>query len=239
MKRLALGFFVIVLFITSCTNPMDRPLNSKDFPKIKETINSDTAFSKMKKKFIIDNLTNELNIVTLGKALKVDKSKFPTFKKEISDLSKEFDSTYAAKLKIKKDNEILNNFAKLTDAYAVPIDKYHGYLFMNLKFNNPFTKPVLYVIIEYKYVDKYDTEYFDSKTKITDKVAGNFKTETKLVSEENYNDVSEFLATKLPENKKENRKYLMKNLKVKTLGIVFKDKTEIFHEDVDWKYLDN
>jgi hypothetical protein len=50
MKKITLGFMVIAtLIITSCTNPMDKPLNSEDFVKVKEEISTDKNYSQMKK----------------------------------------------------------------------------------------------------------------------------------------------------------------------------------------------
>ena len=60
------------------------------------------------------------------------------------------------------------------EAYAEPIvnfttsiSKYKGYLNMTLKFNNNFMKEALYVILNYKYVDNYDSKfYFKAKLKL-------------------------------------------------------------------------
>lgn len=124
---------------------------------------------------------------------------------------------------------------------------------MKLKFNNQFDKEILYIILNYKYVNKYDSQFFDKKTKLTDEVAGDFKGELEISTTEKYNDVAEFMYTKVPTqarkalkdelgvekaNKKMQHDFLMKGLKLKTLGIVFKDKTELVKQDADWNYLD-
>jgi hypothetical protein len=40
-------------------------------------------------------------------------------------------------------------------------------------------------------------------------------------------------------NKKVQRDFLMKVLKLETAGIVLKDKSELVQQDAEWKYLDN
>lgn len=257
MKKIALGFMMIAtLIITSCTKPMDKPMNSEDFPKIKEEISADKSYSPMKSKYIIDNLSEQLGFLELGKAMgkKMDESKISTFREEISDLSTAFYSIRTAKLEIRDNNKKLENFVELIDANTISIDKYKGYLTMKLKFNNPFEKEILYIILNYKYVNKYDSKFFDEKIKLTDEVAGDFKGELEVSSSEKYNDVAEFMYTKVPiqaskalrdklgeekANKKVNHDFLMEGLRLETLGIVFKDKTELFHQDADWKYLED
>jgi len=40
-------------------------------------------------------------------------------------------------------------------------------------------------------------------------------------------------------NTKVQRDFLMEGLKLETLGIVFKDKSELVLQDAEWKYLEN
>lgn len=105
----------------------------------------------------------------------------------------------------------------------------------------------------YKYVNKYDSKFFEKKTKLTDEIAGDFKGELKVSTEE-YNDVAEFMYSEVPirasqalrdelgeekANKKVQLDFLMEGLKLETLGIVFKDKSELFLQDAEWEYLEN
>jgi len=147
MKKIALGFMAIAaLIITSCTNPMDKPLNSEDFGKIKEEISADKNYSQMKKNYIIDNLTQQLGFLELGKTMgkamgkDMDESKISTFKEEIVELTVAFDSIRTAKIEIAENNNKLENFIELIDANTISMDKYKGYLSMTLKFNNQFEK---------------------------------------------------------------------------------------------------
>jgi hypothetical protein len=132
------------------------------------------------------------------------------------------------------------------------MDKYKGYLSMTLGFNNQFDKEILYVILNYKYVNKYDSEFFDEKSKLTDEVAGDFKGEVEISTKEEYNSVADFMYTKVPvqakqalrdelgeekANKKVKKEFLMEGLKVSVLGIVFKDKSELAKQNADWNYL--
>jgi hypothetical protein len=261
MKKITLGFMIITaLIIVSCTNTMDKPLNSKDFEKIKTEISTDKSYSPMKSKYIIDNLSEQLRFLELGKTMgkamgkDVDELKISTFREEIAELKVAFDSISTAKIEIVKNNKKLGNFIELIDANTTSIDKYKGYLTMKLKFNNQFEKEILYIIMNYKYVNKYDSKFFDKKTKLTDEVAGDFKGELEVSTTEKYNDVAEFMYTKVPvqakkvlrdelgadkANKKVKRDFLMEGMKLETLGIVFKDKSELIKQEAEWKYLEN
>ncbi|MCG8203232.1 hypothetical protein G1L01_11440 [Tenacibaculum finnmarkense] len=256
MKKITLGFMIITaLIIVSCTNTMDKPLNSKDFEEIKNEISTDKSYSSMKSKYIIDNLSEQLGFLELGKTMgkDVDELKISTFREEIAELTIAFDSISNAKTKIAKNNKKLENFIELIDANTTSIDKYKGYLTMKLKFNNKFEKEILYIIMNYKYVNKYDSKFFDEKTKLTDEVAGDFKDELKVSTTEKYNDVAKFMYTKVPvqakkalrdelgeekADKKVKHDFLMEGLKIETLGIVFKDKSELIKQDSNWKYLE-
>jgi len=244
---------IIGLFLSSCTSPLDKPLNKNDFPKIKEIISSDNTLKKMKKKFLLDNLSMYLGFSELGKALKIDKSKISTYRTLIDDLKSEYDSTESQILINIENNKKLKNFIILTYAEAIPIDEYNGYLSMKLKFNNTFNKDVLYALINYKYVNKYDSKFFDENAKLTDEVAKDFKGEIDITTNEKYNEVSEFMYKNVPieakkelisklgkkeANKKVNSDFMMEGLKIETLGIVFKDKTELMPGSEDWDYLE-
>ena len=260
MRRITLGLMTIAtLIITSCSNPMEKPLNSEDFRKVKEEISVDKNYSQMKKKYIIDNLSEQLGFLELGKTMgkamgkDMDELKISTFKEEIVELTIAFDSIRTAKIEIAENNEKLENFIELIDANTISMDKYKGYLSMTLGFNNQFDKEILYVILNYKYVNKYDSEFFDEKSKLTDEVAGDFKGEVEISTKEEYNSVADFMYTKVPvqakqalrdelgeekANKKVKKEFLMEGLKVSVLGIVFKDKSELIQQDAEWEYLE-
>lgn len=250
---------IAALIITSCTNPMDKPMNSEDFEKVKGEISADESYSPMKGKYIIDNLTEQLGFLEIGKTMgkamgkDMDELKISTFREEIAELTVAFDSIQIAKIEIAANNKKLENFIELIDASTASIDKYKGYLSMKLKFNNQFDKEILYIILNYKYVNKYDSEFFNEKTKLTDEVAGEFKGELEVSTTEQYNDVAEFMYTKVPiqakkalrdelgkekADKKIERDFLMEGLKLETLGIVFKDKTELVKQNAEWEYLE-
>ncbi len=241
-----------VLLLASCSNTLDHKINKEDFDDVKAEINSNTSYEEMKKKYLIDNISNLLGFAELGKALKISKDKIPTFREQIGELIKDFDSIKNSKLNIRKNNQKIESFIKLKDAESVSIDQYNGYLSMTLDFDNTFDKEILYVILNYKYVNKYDTKFFDKKTKLTDKIAKDFKGEVTVSTNEKYNDVARFMYKDVPvraskalrdelgdevANKKVMKEFLMEGLKISTLGIVFKDKTELMYEDADWKYL--
>ncbi|WP_150452179.1 hypothetical protein [Arenibacter lacus] len=248
------------LLVASCSNVMNKPMNLEDFDKVKEEISKNSEYTPEKSAYITDHLKESLGFLEMGKTMgkamrqKIDASVIPTFKEEIADLSVAYDSIRNAKLSAKRNNEKLENFTELVAANTISLDKYTGYLSMNLKFHNEFDKEVLYIILNYKYINKYDSKFFDEKTKLTDEVAGDFKGEVEVMTTEKYNDVANFMYTKVPTkasqelqdelgeeaaNKKVKNDFLMEGLEVKTLGIVFKDKTELFYEDAEWEYLES
>lgn len=248
---LASGLIASLVF-TSCTNLLDKPLNKEDFEKVKELVNSDETLKEMKKKYIIDNLSTYLGFAELGKALAGEGAEVKTYGEYIEELKVDFDSTETQILSNIENNKKLKEFITLTDAKAIPIDKYKGYLTMNLKFKNEFEKPILYTVINYKYVNKYDSKFFDEKVKLTDEVAKDFKEDVEITTTEKYNDVAEFLYSKVPvgapaklrkelgkevADKKVHRDFLMEGLKIETLGIVFEDKSELTLQNEDWEYL--
>lgn len=252
-KKILGAVFVATFFLSSCTNTLDKKLNKEDFDQVKQEINSDENYSDMKKKYLIDNLEMQLGFAELGKAMKMDESKMPTFRDQINELTTDFDSIRTAKLEIRENNQKLENFVTLIDANTVSIDKYKGYMSMNLDFNNKFDKEILYIILNYKYVNKYDSEFFNEKSKLTDEVANDFNGEVEISTKEEYNSVADFMYTKVPvqakkalrdelgeekANEKVKKEFLMEGLKVAALGIVFKDKSELVYQDADWKYLE-
>ncbi|MGQ1788491.1 MULTISPECIES: hypothetical protein [unclassified Saccharicrinis] len=248
---LASGLIASLVF-TSCTNILNKPLNKEDFEKVKELVNNDETLKEMEKKYVIDNLSTYLGFAELGKALAGDGAEVKTYGEYIEELKVDFDSTETQILINIENNKKLKEFITLTDAKAVPIDKYKGYLTMNLKFKNEFEKPILYTVINYKYVNKYDSKFFDEKVKLTDEVAKDFKEEVEVTTTEKYNDVASFLYSKVPvgapaklrkelgkevADKKVHRDFLMEGLKIETLGIVFEDKSELTLQNEDWEYL--
>jgi hypothetical protein len=253
-RKTKIGIFVAtVLMITSCTNTLDKPLNKEDFEKVKETIQTDNNYSPMKKRYILDNLSMQLGFTELAKAMNMDKGNIPTFRTQIDELVADFDSIRTVKLEIMENNNKLESFVSLKDANTISIDKYKGYLSMTLDFNNQFDKEILYIILNYKYVNKYDSEFFNEKSKLTDEIAKDFRGTVEISTKEEYNKVADFMFTKVPvqarkelrdqlgkeeADKKVQKDFLMEGLKVSTLGIVFKDKSELVFQNADWEYFD-
>jgi len=181
MTKQILGIGMLTaLLLSSCTNTMDKKLNIDDFEKVKQEITSNEKYSAMKKKYLIDNLTMQLKFSEFGKTWDLDNSNLPTFREQISEFDADFDSIRKAKLEIRDNNKKLENFVFLKDVNTISIDKYKGYLSMTLDFNNKFDKEILYIILNYKYINKYDTSYFNEKAKVTDQVANVFKTRLKF-----------------------------------------------------------
>lgn len=251
-KLILASGLIVSLVLSSCTNTLDKPLNKEDFEKVKELVNADQTLKEMKKKYIIDNLSMYLGFSELGKALVGEGAEVKTYGEYIEELKMDFDSTETQILLNIENNKKLKDFITLTDAKTTSIDEYKGYLTMKLKFKNEFEKPILYAIINYKYVNKYDSEFFDEKVKLTDEVAKDFKEEVEVTTTEQYNDVAEFMYKKVPvqaslklrnemgtkaANEKVERDFLMEGLKIQTLGIVFQDKSELTVQDEEWEYL--
>ncbi|WP_029489854.1 hypothetical protein [Aquimarina agarivorans] len=227
---------ILVASVTSCTKTIEKNMNSEDLKEVAKLITEQFKSTPKKGKYVNDNMSTLLNFVELGKKMGAPTDKIPTFKETIEDLSKDYDSISDVKLKAKKNNAKLKGFVELVDAETVSISKYKGYLKMKLKFNNEFDKDVLYAIINYKYVNEYDTTYFDEKSKLTDKVADNFKGEVEISTKEEYNDIANFMYTKVPQDTM--KEFLLKGMKVSVTGVVFKDKSELTYQDADWEYFD-
>ncbi|MBN1989675.1 MAG: hypothetical protein JW783_09795 [Bacteroidales bacterium] len=251
-KLILASGLIASLMLSSCTNMLDKPLNKEDFEKVKELVNADQTLKEMKKKYIIDNLSMYLGFSELGKAIVGEGAQVKTFGEYIGELKTDFDSTETQILQNIENNKKLKDFITLTDAKTTSIDEYKGYLTMKLKFKNEFEKPILYTIINYKYVNKYDSKFFDEKVKLTDEVAKNFKDEVEVTTTEQYNDVAEFMYKEVPvqaplkmrnemgteaANQKVEHDFLMEGLRIETLGIVFQDKSELTVQDEEWEYL--
>ena len=253
MKNLILLFALTVLCF-ACTETLDKPLNKKDLPEVVEILNSDMNYTPMERKYVVDNLTSQMGFIEMASAaVDMTGSEMPTFRTMIMDLSHDYDSIKTAKLTIKENNKKLDRVIEMASADAISIDEYKAYLTFNLRFNNEFEKDILYAIVNYKYVDKYDSEYFDKNLKITDQVANNFEGEAEVSAREEYNDVSKFLYQKMPirarkelrdqlgakkADEKVKKDFLMEGLQFKTVGVVFKDKTELTYQNADWEYMD-
>jgi hypothetical protein len=240
MTNKILGVFcAAALILSSCTNVLDKKLSKDDFDKVQGEINSNEQYSKMKKKYVIDNLSMQMGFAEMGKAMNMDESKIPTFREQINDLTVDFDSIRAEKLKIKEDNKKLESFLTLKDAKTTSINRYKGYLEMTLDFNNQFGKDIKYIIFDYKYENEYDSKFFEDKSKLTDRIAEGFDKEVEISIKAEYNSMATFMYTKVPQGAKAMKDYLMAGLKISTLGIVFKDKSEVFLQDGSWEYLED
>jgi PBP1b-binding outer membrane lipoprotein LpoB len=227
---------VIILLITfiffSCSNVLDKPINHEHWPEVQEKIETMNEFSENKKDFIIENISEQIGFMALGIALREkanmettseDLKKLGTFAEAIEKLSTEYDSAIII-------NKKLNDFLILNDCSGISVDKYDGYIGFDISFNNQFDKDILYIVFNYNYIDKYDVEHIDENVRLTDKVAGNFKDDVEISTETNYS-ISKFFHSNLPTNSEKASEFLMKHMKLKTLKIVFTDKTEINYND--------
>lgn len=248
-----LSYFLITLFVLSCSNPLDKPLGAEGLEAATNEITSDPNFSEMKKKYIVDELNTLVGFLEMGKAM-TGKTVEDSFRGEVERLSSSYDSIREAKLEAKKNNERLDSFIELVDAEATIIDKHKGYLTLSVNFKNDFPKDVLYIVMNYKYINEYDTKYFEENIKVTDEVGGYFKGQVDLTTSEEYNSAAEFLYSKVPvrapkamrdelgeevANKKRMSDFLLEGLQLKTTMVVFTDKSQIEYENADWGYLGN
>jgi hypothetical protein len=240
-----LTLFIVGLLLTSCKDVTEKQLNKDDFATIKERIEKSDTLTSGKKRYIIDNLSMMLGFSELGKAINPSiKDSIPTFKEQIVDFGKDYDKKYNEILTNIENNKKLKGLLTLKGAEVFGAGEYKASLFMTFDCNNQFDKPILYAILNYKYIDKYDTKYFDEKVKLADKYANDFKTgEIKIGTNEQYNDVAKFVYTKVPsrtylkDNGKRANEFMMEGLKVEVLGVVFADKSEITFGDETWDYM--
>ncbi len=246
-------FIGVAILAVSCGNVLDKPVNAEHLSDIKEKIENNDDYSPMKKKYLIKNISDQTGYAALAQAMEVKKENFPTFRDQIEELSTDFDSITVVKKAAAKTNKQLEGFVVLKDAKTASESKFKGNLLMTLNFNNKFEKEILYIILNYKYVNKYDSEFFDENIKLTDEVAGKFDSDVEIAIPAEYNDVAEFMYNEVPvqaslkereefgveeANSKVEREFLMEGIQVSTVGVIFKDKSELFFEASDWEYLD-
>lgn len=253
LKSIILTGLLVSLIFSSCKNTFNKPLNKDDFEKVKELLNDDMTLKPMKKKYIIDNLSMYLGFSDLGKAVVGEQAEMKTYGEYIDDFKTDYDSIETQMLSNIENNNKLREFITLIDAKTTSNNEYKGYLTMKLKFKNEFEKQILYALINYKYINKYDTEFFDEIVKLTDEVAKDFKGELEITTTEEYNDVAEFMYKEVPvqaslelrkemgtkaANEKVEHDFLMDGLKIETIGLVFTDKTELTLQNEEWEYLE-
>tara|TARA_R110002012_G_scaffold313517_1_gene525179 strand:+ start:6145 stop:6927 length:783 start_codon:yes stop_codon:yes gene_type:complete len=248
-------FLISFVFLVSCTSTIDKKMNIEDFDEVKSQIKTNSEYSEMEKAYLIDNISSDLmsSAVELALQGKEVPAMSITFKDRINELTAEFKDKRDKLVEAKKNNKKLSDLITLTDAKTFATDKYNGSLSLTVEFDNKFKKAIHYVVVEYKYIDDYDSKYFEETTKITDQVAKSFDGQVVLGVRHQYDKVSSFIWKKVPTsarkslkdelgeevaNRKVERDFLMKGLKIETKLIVFKNKTEIAFEEIDWKYLD-
>lgn len=255
MKTRILGLYILLAcIIAACSDPLDNSLNSDDLAEIKEYVVNNDGFSEMEKKFINDNLEEAIGFANLGRAFDMGDSDIPTFREYISELSIEYDSIRTEKIKIRDNNQKINELVNLIDANTIGIDRNRGYLNLTLELNNQFDKDILYVILNYNYTDRYDRNFFDENVRLTDEVAGDFSGEVDVSINEEYNRVSQFIWSEVPvkarqalrdefgedeADAKVQKDFLMAGLKIQTLGIVFTDRSELTPQNAEWAYFEN
>ena len=230
--------FILPVLLMNCSNPLEKQLNKDDLKDVLEIVNNDASLKKMKKKFINDNLSMFIGFAEMGKAFGGNEANIKTFGAYIEELKLKYDSTENSIKANIENNKKIKSFIELTDAGVVPVNEYEGYINLKMKFHNDFKKPVLYIVFGYKYVDKYDSEYFNERAKLTDKLGKDFKGEIEISNAEKYNDVAKFIYNKVPRNKKKQKEYLFEGLTLETQLIVFNDKTELAIGDEEWEYLE-
>lgn len=225
---------VLISFIfSSCSNVLDKPINSDDFDQIKTIINKDTSLKHLKKEYILDNLSIYLNMLEANGHENFNNS--ASFRVIIDELKVQYDSIETLILLNIESNNKLKNFIELSDAKAMPVLEDMGYLKMIIQFHNNFDKDVLYVRFNYKFIDKLNKEYFSENVKLTEKIAKTFKGKTIVTIPEEMNEVADFMYKIVPKDK--NNEFMMEGLKIEVLEIGFKDKSSLTMQNEDWKYL--
>lgn len=204
MKHLLI---LIILFLASCsTDVLDKPVNPEDFQAVKVKINDNSNYSQEKKDYLLKHIKLQTGFGGLAKA--------PTFRESIQELSSYYDSALAL-------NHTLDNFIELRGAHTVPTDKYKGFLNFTVKFNHGFEQEIHYIIVDYRYVNEYDTEFFSKRSKITSKVAKKFYDTAELGVEGKYDRLAEFI------NKNISNDELLKGLQIETKAIFFTDGSKL------------
>lgn len=256
----------MTFIVSACSDPMDNPLNINDLSEIREQIANDDNLSNMEKKFVNDQLQEALEWLVLGEYIGEFLTELlgieahgdvsdVTFREFISKSLIRYETIKTEKIKIRETNQKINQLVSLVDADVIGFGRNRGILFLNLELNNKFDKDILYVILNYSYIDKYDKVYFrNERVRLTDEVAGNFEGKVEVSVEHIWDSVSRFIWSDVPvrarqslrdelgEDKadvKVKRDFLMSGLRIETEQIVFTDRSEVRIQNADWQYFED
>ena len=139
----------------------------------------------------------------------------PTFRDQIAKIGVD----YEINRRLIENNKKLKNLLKLKEVEAIPFD---GTLNMKFQCSNTFDKGILYAIVEYRYVDRYDNTILKKTVKITDELANGFKNGDFEVTMRGLSiTLSDF------NFERRDKKVFLNDLTVDVLNIVFSDKSSI------------
>lgn len=159
----------------------------------------------------------------------------PTYREVFINFSRQYDSTAAVYKRILDNNQKLKTLVQLETVKTFIFGEYNSIIGLDMAINNAFGKDILYMIIEYELVDKYDTRYFNHRVKITDELIKDGRAAVSVSHK--YDEVSRYLWSKAPANDEKRQAFFDENFKLRVLGVVFTDKTEVTERSADWEYL--
>ena len=227
-------YLITLLFqLISCVPTMNKKFNEKDFNEVIQLINKSDTLTGQKKLYIIDNLRNFRDKVSIDLDKKINESK--KFSDLVLQYSTDYDNELIYYTQLSETNDKLKKILTLISAEPRLWSEYLSYIDLKIKCQNPFEKEILYVELYFKYVDAYDTEHFSERVKLTEESAGNFNKEILLTTKEAMNDASTFMDKQYMAGKLDN-KLMMAGLKLEPIKVVFKDKSSVEFIRINWKY---
>ena len=230
MKNLT--FLAIAAIFSSCATIWEKPISKENLSDAITELGKVDTIANGKKRFL-----GEMIPLAIGLSELAPKDvQRPTFREVFDIYSKQYDSTANAIRVAQINNDRLKGLiASVDDIYSFASDQYRSSFGLKLTLNNTFEKDILYIILNYKLIDEYDTEFFNEKVKITDKsISGN---QVEFLARNEYDQISTWMWKKAPSNDAKRKEVLMKNLVVEPLLVVFTDKSEVVYQKVEWQYL--
>lgn len=209
-------FFICIAFY-GCGGIVENKINKEDYSSVKDLISKSDTLSEKKKKYLIAKMCLEIGLAEMGKLINKNIiDSLPTFKESIVNNGRNYDNRI-------KTNIMLKNFLTLDSSVGVAFNN-EAMLFLFMKCKNNFKKKVLFVLLNYKYQDKYQTEHFNETAKIIDRAADNFNAgKVGIQINDKYGNLYSYMhsyGSKFPDG-----------LKINVSKVVFDDNEEIIYDE--------
>lgn len=226
--------FILAITFFACGSVWDEQVSADTVNEILPLIQSNDTLSDGKKKYIADMIPMSAGLASLASLAGKPKG-IPTYRDLFIDFSRQYDSTAAVYRSIRENNENLRQLVKLASVKSLIFSEYSSMIGLDITINNAFGKDLLYMILEYELVDKYDTRYFSHRVKLTDELIEDNRANVSVFHK--YDQVSRYLWSKAPSNDEKRQAFFDENFRLRVLSVVFTDKTEVSEQSAEWEYL--